>query len=356
VLSQKNKPVESPASPVVVPPVPPTDSFEPVVPPVVPPVDVDVIELARYNELKNQYDQVVSKQTELEKKVSGFVETDPETYRLSHVKKNNPELFSIYASLRLTGNMKPVDLLVEDYISENPEYKNDKNKVVEFILNKYGLDVEPPKPLNPEDYSEEEVAARELEISKATRQFQINEMRLNTDYKVVQKKFADKFDAIELPFSKPKLPEEILAEKETLKSTWKPVVDEVFKTVSVIPIFSITKEGEKPVPFIEFALTDVMKKEYSDGMIGYLAESGSQPSKESLEGAYSRFHMKFIADNLNEIVSHVIKKARELTETEYDKLYHNPSGLIADAQRGTPVVDLAKEGRDAALRSEGLRI
>ncbi len=357
--SMKSKPADPPPSDPPPPSPPPPSDPPPVDPPPPPPTPTaDVIELTKYNELKLQHDEISKKYAEIEGKFSNIVEPDPETYRLSHIKKNNPELFPIYASLKLTGNMKPVDLLVEDYIAENPDYKDKRNQVVEFILNKYGLDAEVPEPLTLDVENgiyEADVNARKSEIDKANRQLRINEMRLETDYKAAQKKFVDKFDAIEIPFSKPKTQEEITAAKEQLKSTWKPVVDEVFKTVNAIPIFGTVKEGEQATPFIEIALTDEQKKAHTEGMLQYLSESGLQPTKESLEQAYARFHMKFVADNLNQIVSAVAVKARKMTEEEYDKMYANPSALKDQSNANPKPTNELEDSRAMALRAEGIR-
>ena len=320
-----------------------------------PPTPSDKVDKAEYDRLKAEHEEFTKKYTELETKTSKYVDTDPLTYRLSHLKVNNPELFPIYASLKLAGGMKPIDLLVEDYVLENPEYKDKKSQVAKFIMREYGLNVEIPEPLDPDYASEDEIATRNAEIASAKETLELNEMKLANAYKLASQKFSDRFEAIELPV-KGKTPEEVVAEKEQRKTGWKPVVDEVFKTVSSIPVFPDAKEGEKVEAIVEIPLTEDLKKEYATGMLEYLTESGMPLDKESLQTAYARFYTKFVSDNLPKIVSSVMKKARELTDAEYDKMYSNPSALSDGTNRTPGAVNPDTEFANRALELEGIRI
>lgn len=338
-----------PATPPETPPVTPPET-PPEIPLATPPVQA--IDPEEFNRYKTERDQFHARLQELE--AVKVVDTDPDTYRLSHIKANNPELFPVYASLKLGHGLKDVDLLVEDYLAENPEMKDKRNEVVEFILNKYGLDTNVPAKLNPDDATDDEIAARDAEIAAAEKKLRLGNLSLAQDVKAVQKKFNDRFEAIQLP-GKPKTPDQINAEKAALKEGWKPVVDKIFETVSVVPIYPAFKEGETPKAFLDFAMTDEMKRSYSEGMLQYVSEAMLEPSKETVQVAYARFHNKFIADNLPHIISRVIKKARELTETEYDAIYHNPSGLIDDKSKAPAAVNKKDESTNAILEAEGYR-
>jgi len=316
------------------------------------PTPAPVIDPEEFNRYKTERDQFHARLQELES--VKVIDTDPDTYRLSHIKANTPELFPVYASLKLGHGLKDVDLLVEDYLAENPEMKDKRNEVVEFILDKYGLDTKVPVRLNPDDATDDEIAARDAEIAAAEKKLRLGNLSLAQDVKSVQKKFNDRFEAIQLP-GKPKTPDQINAEKAALKEGWKPVVDKIFETVSVVPIYPAFKEGETPKAFLDFAMTDEMKRSYSEGMLQYVSEAMLEPSKETVQVAYARFHNKFIADNLPHIISRVIKKARELTETEYDAIYHNPSGLIDDKSKAPAPVNRKDESVNAILEAEGYR-
>lgn len=317
---------------------------------------IEKIELSKYKELETQHNEIVGKYSELQKKAENYVDVDPDAYRLSYIKNKTPDQFQLYATLKLGHGMKPLDILVEEYALENPDFAGKKAEIAEMLIEKYGLDIDIPKPLDPAENDDDLVAQRNSEIEKAQKKVRIREMQMEADSKKATQKLLSKFDEIEIPVAKRKTEEEIKAEKETAKTAWAPVVGEVFKTLNSVPLYLPAKEGAKPEVFLDFAMTDEMKKNYAEAMTGFLVESGAQMTQESLAVAVHRFRNSFVADNLPEIISSVAAKVRKMTEEDYDREFAAPSGLMDKNKNKTIPPNKYDESIQKIMEAEGVRI
>ncbi len=318
----------------------------------------DKIDLVRFKELETRHNDLLAKFNDLNSKAENFVDVDPDAWRLSIVKSKDPEKFGLYAGLKLSSNMKPLDILVEDFVLRNPGFKDRKAQVIDLLVNKYKLDEEIPSPLSADDgHDEDAVSRRNSEIEKAKKAKSINEIQMEVDANEAKARLLGEFDKIELPTRKKETPEELQAKKDALKTSWAPVVQAVFKDAATIPLFMpAAKEGEKPEMFLEMPVTDELKKVYSEQMLAMLSESGAELTKDNLAAAVARFRYSFINDNLPEIIKSVADKARALTDDEYAKMYHNPSGLAEDKSKNPAQVSKQQESINKILEMEGIKV
>lgn len=357
LIGERNKPKEIPADPPA-PPAdpPPTPPADPPTPPADPPSPPAFSE-TDYNELKAKHDAAELKLAELSKKASIPTKiNDPDLYRLAIIKEKSPEKFSTFAALKINKNLSPLDLLIDDYIEQNPEYKDKRDMVSSFLKNSYGMDKPIPDPLDPSEAEEEEVSARALEIEAARKVQEFGEMRMKSDAKSVLGKLETEFNAIELPESVEKTPEQIEQEKAQAITGWTPIAEKVFESLKFIPIFVQDKEAKEATEFLSFEIPQDMVPVYKKQLVDFCVSNHIPLTQEGVAHAAGMFITSFKRENEARIMDSVVKKARKLTEIEYDAMYSNPSSLKDQVKREeTPAESPAERSRREAAAVEGVK-
>lgn len=351
----KPKPADPPATPAG-PPDPPADPPAPTAPPADPPAPPAFSE-SEYNELKAKHAEAEAKLAELNKKVSIPTKiNDPDLYRLAIIKEKSPEKFSTFAALKINKNLSPLDLLIDDYIEQNPEYKDKRDMVSSFLKNSYGMDKPIPDPLDPSESEEEEVSARAAEIEAAKKAQEFGEMRMKSDAKSVLSKLETEFNAIELPESVEKTPEQIEQEKAQAITGWTPIAEKVFESLKSIPIYVQDKEAKEATEFLSFEIPQDMVPVYKKQLVDFCVSNHIPLTQEGVAHAAGIFISSFKRENEARIMDSVVKKARKLTEIEYDAMYSNPSSLKDQIKRDElPAESPAERSRREAAAAEGVK-
>jgi len=359
VMSEKNKP--TPADPT---PPAPADSGQPV-PPVpadsgqpVPPAPADptppsstTIDMKEYLSLKEKYE-------ELEKKAKTPVfegEFDADYFRLGIMAKKDPDKFEALKQLKLNPEIDPVRLLVYDHISKNPEFKGRESDVENFIKRQYQLNVRIPLPLSPDDYSEEEVRERELEINEANEQLKFAKTNLELAAKKVKSELETEFNAIDLPKNKVVSEEERVAAVSKAKTEWAPVVTKMMEVLTHIPLMSQKADSEAPVEILKYEIPVDLKVKYASQLVNYLSENNLPMTEESVQRAAAMFINTFKQENEARINHALARKIRSMTDAEYAIAYSNPSAVRDQHQPPATQLSLKEQGERAAAEAAGYK-
>jgi len=363
IMSEKNKPKADPPAPPADPPAPPSyiAPSDPPSHPADPSSQVvpgsSLFTDADYNELKEKHKLLEAEKADLLRKVSVPTKIiDPDLYRLAIIKEKSPEKFSTFAALKINKNISPLDLLIDNYVTENPEYKDNREMVSSFLKNNYGLDKPIPDPLDPSEADEEEVLQRnsEIEVAKKAREF--GEMRMKNDAKSAIGKLESEFNAIELPESVEKTPEQVDQEKAQAVTGWTPVVEKVFEALKSIPISVQSQDAKEPTEFLSFELPAEMVPSYKKQLLEYCVGNNIPLTQEGVTQAAGAFINSFKRENEAKIMDAVVKKARKLTEMEYDAMYANPSALKDKIDRSqAPAESLQEQSRRKAAELAGVK-
>lgn len=280
------------------------------------------------------------------------IDIDPTFYRLSKLKKENPEEYDFYKKIVLDGNVDPIEVLAIDYIRANPKFKGQEEKVRNYIRGKYGLDEEIPEEPDAEDTSDEANSIRRT-IAKAKERRDFSQLSLESDADRALKSFNETFEKIEAPV----LPdsEQVQKMRDQNKAAFESVGAEVMKSVSSLPI-NILNKDKQGVKLMDFTLNDAHKKRLSELIIEYGSMVQGQITQDVLTGVISSAISRFKLEHADEFNSVIMSTARAMAEADYHSLYHNPSPVGGGAgQEPAPgAVNPAQKSRNEALRLEGI--
>lgn len=284
--------------------------------------------------------------------VPGLVDIDPTFYRLSKLKKENPEEYDFYKKIVLDGNVDPIEVLAIDYIRANPKFKGQEEKVRNYIRGKYGLDEEIPEEPDAEDTSDEANSIRRT-IAKAKERRDFSQLSLESDADRALKSFNETFEKIEAPV----LPdsEQVQKMRDQNKAAFESVGAEVMKSVNTLPV-NILNKDKQGVKLMDFTLNDAHKKRLSELIVEYGSMVQGQITQDVLTGVISSAISRFKLEYADEFNSVIMSTARAMAEADYHSLYHNPSPVGGGAgQESAPgAVNPAQKSRSEALRLEGI--
>ena len=353
INEQKFKPAGPPADPPA--PVDPPAPADPPADPPAPPADTPAplpptVSVEEYEKLKSRLKEFE------EKKTPEFnADIDPDYYRLGILAKKDPVKFELFKQLKLNKNIDPVQLMVYDHISKNPEDVGKEADIEKFIKRKYKLHTSPPSELSPDDFSEEEVSKRKSEIDEYNDELFFAKKSLELEAKKVKSELEQEFSAIDLPVSKVISEDERKANIETAKTEWTPVVGEIMKVMTHIPIFTQKADKEEPQEILKYEIPADLKLQYEQRLLEHLSSNQIPVTKEAVEKAASIFLNTFKQENEARINHAFAGRIRSMTEAEYDQKYANPSA-IRDISNPPPVeLSKAEEGRRQAAEAEGFR-
>ncbi len=247
---------------------------------------------------------------------------DPTLLRLNKVKTDKPEEFSLYSSLVLNKDgIKPIDLLKLKFIQDNPNYKEQPDKVDIYIKDKYGLGL---KELTEDDeHTAEDVITRKHDID-------MNKMRMDVDATKVKNELLGKFEGIELPKAEvEKTKEEIQIESDNLKKSWTTYLDKLVKEFKTIPVFFKGAKDDKRKEFMKFEVSEEFKKEIIPKLMDYAVNRKLPVTEDSLKDIAQFMMYEFEQTNKAMINSAMIKMARSMTDEEWIGEVHHPTALEA---------------------------
>ena len=346
-----NTPPANPPAPPVNPPAPPDNPPAPPIPPVDPPppgLSLSVFgDYKTPEELKAELDTLKSFK---ENYGTGYEGVDPDLLRLAYLKKTSPEEFNLFASMKISGNVDKLELLVDDYVKTNPGYNEKRDIVRSFLKSEFGLDIHVPLPA-PEDASDEERAQREIEINNAKQRLEFATMKLNQKALEVESKLNERFNSIPLPSKKADVPitQEV---RDQIIGKWGEAGQAISQKMTSLPVESVGPDN-KPVKVFDFNLEATHKAEIAKLFQDIGAKSNiPNPTEEQVQMILATAMNIFELNHKAEINKALFHKVRGLSELEFAKIYENPSPVVAAGGDGLAGLSKYEQSRKAAFESE----
>jgi len=285
-------------------------------------------------QLKSELDLREQKIKELE----GNLFANETLYKLNEIAKTKPEDYPTYLNL-VFNKQTPLEILEMKFVKDNPDYKDKMDEVKAFIEGKYDVD--------------EVVDTEDLQQLKDKRNRMI---QLDIDSKEARRELLKDFDEIKVPekvdlekIESEKKEKELAQEKE-IKTGWDEITPKVITDFKVLPIFTKGKNDENPKHFMDFEISDDMRKQYGEEMNDFLVSNKKPLNKESIGEAISYIENRFFLDNKEAIFQTVADKARAMNDEEYALKYHNPSAKKEKNGNIPPGSDDANTKNDAVQR------
>jgi hypothetical protein len=273
---------------------------------------------------------------------------DPVLFGLNKVKKERPEDFDFFMKLKLNGDVDNLELLVNDYIKRNPTKKDNPDLVKDFIKRKYGLDSKIPKPLDPDDATEEEIEQRNEEIRDAKRAVEFAEMQMEEDVAKVKSAYDQEFEGFLKDFKAPT--QENVAE---MAKPWEPVAKKFMGNLKKVPVHVPGPEGELQ-PFLDFTIPEEQMPALEKAIIDYAVSQKLPLEEKSVNKIYEFVVGQVYAANIFKINHAIAERARSMTEEEYDKAYRNPSAIQDPVRQNASTESKHEESVRKAMESEGV--
>jgi len=254
--------------------------------------------------------------------------SDEMLFKLDHIKKTDPDKFDSARKLAF-GEPDPLEVLKMQLESDSKAFRESSEEAKEsYLRRQYKLEHNLSK-LNPDEYSEEEVAARDREIREAEQEIDANKLKLKLDAENARNKLMDSmFSGIEVP--KSASPEEIESQKagvrQELEQSWDGVMDKVGLEKVSINALDPKSKSQNEFLSVEVPQSEVMayKKELRDIMVNSGVDASTVPHDE-VTGFIER---RYREDHFPEIVHSVATKALEMGEDNLRKLFYNPSKKV----------------------------
>jgi len=244
---------------------------------------------------------------------------DPTLSRLNHLKKEKPDDFKLFSKLVLNPEeVSSFELLKMDFIKDNPNYKDEPEKVEKYLKNKYGLN------LTPLDAEDEEIS----EVDKADRlnQIEINKMKVEVDGDKVKNNILDSFNKIEIESVKPeKTEEEITKENKLLDESWNPITDKLADEFKERKIYVQGVNDKEPREFVSFEVPEEYKKGISAKIRSEAVRLKMSLNKENLTKLANMVMGDFETKYQYQMNHALMEKARTMNEEEWMKITTNSS-------------------------------
>jgi hypothetical protein len=95
--------------------------------------------------------------------------------------------------------------------------------------------------------------------------------------------------------------------------------------------------------FLEFDVTDSIKKDFEKRIVDYATQSGMPLTEESIRGLFGMVADAIRRENESLINAAIAEKARTQAIEEYKKEIHNPSALSSERKAAEKKVDGQQE-------------
>ena len=235
------------------------------------------------------------------------------------------------------ANMADMDALVMQHIVDNPSLAGKEPQVQRYFERKYNVD---PKKVEEGDITQEELEINQIGVASEGAKAKAKLLELKGKIKMPPEPLAD-----ESPEAKTKWTPEIEAKQ---KSAWTKVNETIGEQYSKLPIYI---KGSKE-PIINFVLPEESKKTILTTALDFVVSNQMEVNEANVRSVATQMYSDAILTNMEEITHAVFERARSMTEDEYLKIYHNPSGKNEDKppSGGEPESDEAK--REKAFNAE----
>ena len=235
------------------------------------------------------------------------------------------------------ANMADMDALVMQHIVDNPSLAGKEPQVQRYFERKYNVD---PKKVEEGDITQEELEINQIGVASEGAKAKAKLLELKGKIKMPPEPLAD-----ESPEAKTKWTPEIEAKQ---KSAWTKVNETIGEQYSKLPIYI---KGSKE-PIINFVLPEESKKTILTTALDFVVSNQMEVNEANVRSVATQMYSDAILTNMEEITHAVFERARSMTEDEYLKIYHNPSGKNEDKppSGGEPESDEAK--REKAYQAE----
>ena len=290
----------------------------------------EITELKQQLESKNnEYQQFIEKT-----KANPF--TDPDLYRLNHIKREKPDEYNFYKKV-VMGGADGIELLKAQFLKDNPDEKPETIEL--YLKNKYGFD----KQYDPDD--PEEMKTKQL-----------NEFAFRQDVKKIKDSVLKTFNEITVPEPTIKDEKEIEKEKQevatklaeqrtTARKAWTPLAEKIVKALDKMPIL-VTGEGDEKVKeFMDYIIPEESKKEFLPLLVDFLTDKPL--TEQSISEAQAHVRLVYLINHLPEINVAYGDKVRAMNDEEWQKIRVNPSALQSKSNK-----DKGKDQSDDAKKKE----
>jgi len=209
------------------------------------------------------------------------------------------------------ANMSDIDALVMQHIIENPSLATKEPQVRRYIETKYNVD---SKKVEAGDLTEEELETNLIGVSSDAAKAKAKILELKGKIKMPEPPADDVPEG-----GKKKWTPEIEAKQKTQWESGSSKVVEAFSSIAV-PI----EGSEKPA--INFEIPGESKKEIAKAIYDYAINNQMEVTEDNVRAIAVMAYSDLIMKNWAKINRELINYARGLSQEQYLKEYHNPSG------------------------------
>lgn len=271
--------------------------------------------LSEYDTLKIKASEWETKSREYETKLNEQVNpfANEKIFKINHLVKTGVDdtLASRIVSADL-DSMNPIDRLVLHEVMKNPKYASKEHLIRADLEDTYGtLDSSDP------DLSDED-----------KRKIELNKFRLERDADDAAAEIKKMRDGIEVPrVDIEAMKVERDKQQADLRAGWTTVVSEFLKSRTAIPLPTLGADGKEVKAFMDFTLTDDLKKDYDKQLVDFAVNNNVPLTEEGFAQIAGVFDSQFVLNNLPRLIHSAVTKAKEMSTEEWRKYTHNPSAL-----------------------------
>jgi len=255
----------------------------------------------------------------------------------------------VFSKLNVTdvANMDDMDALVLQHIVDNPSLAGKEPQVRRYFEMKFNVD---PNKIDSKKVESGDLTQEELEQNKL--EYETNLIGVTTEGGRAKSKLQELKSKIKMPEipedeteKKNKWTPEIEARK---KADWTMVNEKMGEEFKIIPI--LIKGSKEPI--VNFVLPEETRKVILTNALDFVISNQMEVNEANVTSVATQMYSEVILSNMPEIAHAIFERARSMTEEEYLKTYHNPSGKNTDTPPVTEEPESDEARKEKAFQAE----
>lgn len=257
--------------------------------------------------------------------------SDPDLYRLNHIKVNDPDKYDLAKKIVFDG-VSDKEALRLQWRTNNPSMNDvPDDKVDKLIARDFKLS-HSLKPLtgtnDGDDWTSEEIDARKKEIELADDEAYYEGLRYKTKAADALKDLKKVFEGIEIPEVQSE-EDKVKAETERTTELGKKWTND-FQTIQTdMSKYTVELDGQ---PFLDIPIKPEQVKDIMTEVGQLILQENIEPTKENVQIVKDHAMQEFVKDNFKDILKGAVTKARKLNEDEWNKFVYNAKPDVNPAE------------------------